>query len=388
MKLRSLSLSKLAAIALVIAMIVPLLVVYIRYFESLDVAGTTLGLDWMDTLYLAVEGGQLSYTAEHTPRYPPWGLMWAVPLGLLSPQGSWGVLALIDVIVVFLSVPRLRGRFAVPDRRVRYAAALLLALLGFPLLRTVIDGNLEILATAGALILVAGYRLQNPVVLAVGALIATAKPQVTLLLALVAGLYAIGHWPRREWLTAAGFAGIVIGVMLWFTGEAWLATLSTMQTRGSIMDSSLVSSAARTGVIPGWLVTGLRAALVIASLWVCYLTRWTLSREKAGMLIAASLLIAPYAAGNSALSVYAVGVIPFFIKRPIIGGVLIALTNLPYLALGNPDLQFNYSAYYWTVYFGVAWAGLGWHVYQTERFVPDDAAEPTQAPAAGMGASA
>ncbi len=383
MQLRSFSMGKLITIAVVIIIMLPLLVVYIRYFESLDVEGTTLGFDWMPTLYTTVEGGVLSYTRGHTPRYPPWGLVWASPLGLLSPQGSWGLLALLYVIVLMLSLPRPPRRFGL------YIVLALVTLLSYPALRTIADGNLELLALAGTLLLLTGYRRQNPLLLAVGALMATAKPQVTMLLAVVAGVYAIGHWPRRDWLLAAGTAGFVVGVTLWFEGQAWAAGLTTMRAQGSIMDSSLVSSAARTGVIAPWLANGLRAALVVASLWLCYLTRWTLSREKAGMLMAAALLIAPYAGGNSALSIYAIGVIPFFIKRPVLGGVLIALTNLPYLFLGNTDLQFNYSAYYWTLYFFVVWAVLGWHVYRTERYVPqrEDAPAGVSGQVAGASAS-
>jgi hypothetical protein len=123
------------------------------------------------------------------------------------------------------------------------------------------------------------------------------------------------------------------------------------------------------GVLSPSVVNLLRGVLIAVSLGVAYFTRWTLSREKAGMLIAASLLIAPYAAGNSALSIYAVGVLPLFFTRRWLGVFLVVLTNALYLMLGQNEWMFRYSAYYWTGYFFVAWLVLGWVVWQTERTV-------------------
>lgn len=79
-------------------------------------------------------------------------------------------------------------------------------------------------------------------------------------------------------------------------------------------------------------------------------------------LIAASLLLAPYSAANSVLTVLAVGVIPLFQKRPLIGGLLIVLINLPFLF--PPETHFNFSAYYTTALLLVIWGVFGWHVWQ------------------------
>jgi hypothetical protein len=80
-----------------------------------------------------------------------------------------------------------------------------------------------------------------------------------------------------------------------------------------------------------------------------------------------SLLLAPYAAANSVLTVLAVGVIPLFQKRPWIGAVLIALINLPFVF--PPDVQFNYSAWYTTALLLVIWGVLNWttHPIAAER---------------------
>jgi hypothetical protein len=76
------------------------------------------------------------------------------------------------------------------------------------------------------------------------------------------------------------------------------------------------------------------------------------------MLIAGSLLIAPYAAGNSVLSVLAIGIIPLLQSNLLLGGILIVLVNLPYL--WSLDMLYNYQAYYWTIVVFLIWAILVW----------------------------
>jgi hypothetical protein len=73
----------------------------------------------------------------------------------------------------------------------------------------------------------------------------------------------------------------------------------------------------------------------------------------AGMLMAGSLLIAPYAAGNSVLSVFAIGIIPLFQSNLLLGGILIALINLPFL--WSTDMLFNFQSYYWTALVFITW---------------------------------
>lgn len=95
--------------------------------------------------------------------------------------------------------------------------------------------------------------------------------------------------------------------------------------------------------------------LLAATLYVVWADRPTIEREKAGMLIAASLLLSPYAAGNSLLTVLAVGIIPLLQSRPAAGAILVALADLPYLFLPAHDIQFRWSIYYWTAMLIVTW---------------------------------
>ena len=125
----------------------------------------------------------------------------------------------------------------------------------------------------------------------------------------------------------------------------------------SIVSSSLNASLARLG-----------APLLI--IWIFWLTiffltlrsiiskGWPLSRAMTGWLTSAGLLLAPYAASNSVLTPLALGVIPFFQKNPQRGIALLALFNLPYLALGRPELRANWESSYWTVVLLITWITL------------------------------
>src|SRR5262249_859791 len=119
------------------------------------------------------------------------------------------------------------------------------------------------------------------------------------------------------------------------------------------------------------------AAVFGATAYVTWKSRRTFSREKSAMLVAASLLLAPYAAGNSILAVLALGVIPLFFKRRWLGLSLILLADLNFLF--GRDL----SAYYATGVVLAMWAILTWQVWKTEISQVLVANPVTTAPQAG-----
>ncbi len=82
------------------------------------------------------------------------------------------------------------------------------------------------------------------------------------------------------------------------------------------------------------------------------------------MLIAASLLLAPYAAGDSVLTVLAIGIIPLFQARPRTGLILIAFVDLQYVL--PRDFLFQYSAFYWTAMLITCLGIWAWRFYQKE----------------------
>jgi hypothetical protein len=163
-------------------------------------------------------------------------------------------------------------------------------------------------------------------------------------------------WSQEKWLkTLLIVAAITIPMFVWRGGD-WLHNISINPTIGSLMDISLRAAFNRAEVSPFvygilWLaIFGLTAGLVLRSERV-------FSREKAGLLVAASLLLAPYAAGNSLLTVLAVGIMPLFLKRPLLGLLLFIPANLTFL-LGR-DTQ----AYAMTGVAVAMWAGLAIMVY-------------------------
>jgi len=216
---------------------------------------------------------------------------------------------------------------------------------------------------AGALLIVYGYRTRRPLFLAAGILLATAKVQESWLLAAILGLYILTSWPLRKQIRLAlALAVVVIPSLLWI-GKLWLDAMFAIRERGSIMDMSLSAGLSRLGISPP--IAGLCWLLMLAvTLYVCLRGQRTMTREKAAMLIAVSLLLAPYAAGNSFLTVLAVGIIPLFYRQPRLGAVLFVLADLQYVL--PHDFLFSYGAWYWMFFLIFVWAVWAWHIYRTE----------------------
>ena len=126
------------------------------------------------------------------------------------------------------------------------------------------------------------------------------------------------------------------------------------------MDSSLHGLLLRFGW-PGWL-WGLAAAGILAIGWWALQRRgWALGRLEAGALIAGGLLLAPYAASNSVLTVLAIGIVPLFQRAPLLGLALIVLYDLPLISGGNVELRLMWEATYWTGVLLLSWLALLGH---------------------------
>ena len=99
------------------------------------------------------------------------------------------------------------------------------------------------------------------------------------------------------------------------------------------MDICLLSTLARLG-LPSVVAWGVWILFLGATLYIAFSTGHSVDRCKAGLLIGASLLLSPYAAGNSLLAIAAIGVVPLFrsdLKSALALGILI---DLPYLVVG------------------------------------------------------
>ena len=312
-------------------------------FERLPIAGTSQAIDWLG-FYQGIQGGRLVY--HPLLHNPPWSLLVLLPLGWLTPQASWGVLTFTTLAILVASVPR-------APKGVWYASVAAVTL-SFPALRNYADGNLEGLVLAGILLLLSSYRSQNPLLWAAGLLLATAKIQGTWILLLAATLGAVRFWPARRWAYPSLAAALFAAAAIWLYGKAWWECMWNIPYKATCVNMGMAAALSRLNTPPALI---LLAWLIVAgiTLLVCLRERGRLPRLKAGALISASLVLAPYAAANSYLIVLAIGIIPLFQEKRGLGLAMLAVINLPYLApwLGKPTWLYSE---YWTAVTLLSWA--------------------------------
>jgi hypothetical protein len=326
------------------------------FFQQFPIEGTMLAIDWRG-LWQGLRANPPLYGNATGLRIAPWDLPVVIPLSWLPFRASWGMLTLLTLAVLVASVPRAFGQ-----KRLWLGCLLLVA--SFPALRNFADGNFEAMMIAGLLLTVYGYEIQNVWLLAAGLLLATAKGQETWLLCLVLGVYLWRSWPRRKLLgLAAILAPVVLVSMLW-EGRNWVIGASSIEQRGSILDSSLWATLARLGW-PGWAVTASGLALAGLAVFFAWRSGPSLSRPKAAALVAAGLLLAPYAAGNSFLTVLAVGMTPLVLAGNGWAVLLLVLADLPILA--SPALAYQLSATYWTAMLLATGGLLALQSWQAQR---------------------
>ena len=329
------------------------------FFEQIPTQNNTLAMDWK-TFWPSIRGGSLQYIPLDGLRFPPWSLVPLLPLGFLSMQSSWGILAGVGIFIMIVSVPKIRPKFL-------YWISILLLVISFPSLRNIADGNMENIVIGGVLLIIYGYSSKHPYAVIIGVLLATIKIQeVTLFLAVVF-LYILLTWNTRDWLKMGLYLSGVITLSLIWRGKSWFIALfgpNYQKYTNSIIDISLSAALKRLGFVPPFVITFFWLAILGITLAIIWRSRATLSREKAGMLIAGSLLIAPYAAGNSLLTLLAIGIIPLFQANRLLGGLFIVLVNLTFF--WPLDLTQNYSSYYCTGVVFFIWAILARRCLSTD----------------------
>ncbi|MGA2112847.1 MAG: glycosyltransferase family 87 protein [Anaerolineales bacterium] len=328
-------------------------------FQLLPIQGSSLGIDWQG-IWPGLRGGLPHYGTGL--RNPPWSLLPILPLGFLPFKTSWGILSFLTLAVEVLSVAQLA------PGRIKWLVTVFL-ITSFPSLRNLADGNIEVLPLAGILISLFAYRTHRPWALALGFLLASAKPQETWLLLVVVSVLVVRTWPLRRILPASvGLAAVVAVAMIPF-GKPWLTAMLSMPDRGSVMDSALLSGMGRLGVSP-WFSWAVWTLILCGTVWVAFSTGPSLSREKAAFLVSASLLLSPYAAGNNLLAIAVIGVVALAATQPIQAVTLGLLIDLPYVVLFNKNIMFHYEAYYATCATLIAWAVLGVTALANKRSSP------------------
>lgn len=345
---------KLIIYSVLIVMILALAVVFMQFFENIPTEGTSLGLD---NMFFEMDNWDINYDVSTGLRNPPWTLLPLVPLGsLFSLRANWGLLVLFMIAACMLAVPRVRPLW-------RYALGVILSVFCFHALRTMADANQEGYIIAAVLALLVGYQKKDPVIFTIGVLFIPFKPQETYLLIIVVAVYVLQTWKVREWLMPALVtAAIVIPSMLW-RGREWIEVMTNHYAVDLIINMSFWGTLNRIG-LPVIVVHAAMIAVGLISLVACWFARRDISRDKAGMLIVASMLVAPYAAGNNLATVNSISLVPLFLVSPWVGGALIFLINFP--GFWPRDLAFNYQTYWWTGLMVIIWAVLLWRIYHYE----------------------
>lgn len=328
-------------------------VLFMLFFMWLPTEGTSLGID---LLMSAFDGGTIHYRPIFGLLNPPWSMLPLIPLGLIPDKAGWGLLVFILICILILSVPRQRNRLL-------YWFQILLLVTSFPALRVMADAQVEGIVIAGLLLTYVAFQHEKPVLMAIGLLLATAKPQAVHIYMLILGLYILHAWQFRRWLTTGLIAGSVVLLTLLWKGAEWWVAINNFQFTNTLIDISLSGAMDRLGV-PGplaviiWAITGIFALLLM------WFSRRDVSRIKIMFLVSTSMLLAPYTGGNTILIPLAVGVIPLMNKHPLQGILLFVLIDAGYF-LNRGDLRDVY-AYYWTVVLLLMWALAAFDIYRTE----------------------
>jgi hypothetical protein len=326
------------------------------------------GADWRNVFWGAWQSGSLEYSPGLNN--PPWTMWLLWPFALLPFRISWALWTLLTVIVLVLSVPPR------PNGRVNVWMTLAL-LLSFWTLRVLVEGNLAALVVGGILLSVNGLRHSNPWLLIFGIVLATAKVQESWLFLLVLAWWLLKFWPPQRSLTIVGGVAALILPSLFVSGSDWFA--SAFGAR-----SSFLLHAARTTGNVGWLGIARWAEIspvwtwlvwssaLIATVWVLRVSGPALGQEKAGFLIAASMLLSPYTGGASLPVLLALALIPLWQKHTRLGLALWLWSNTPYLSLITGPLADGVLWPDWVqmVLILLVWAALGWSIWNVERHSP------------------
>jgi hypothetical protein len=326
--------------------------IMIAFFDRWPIENTSLALDWIG-LWAGIKNGNINFSTGW--RYPPWSALFALPLGFLSFRSSWGAVALLTIVVEIIGIPRLPKRW-------QNLLNIMLVMSAYTTLRVIADGNLEFMILGGALLVLHAFRTEKPIWLAIGFLLVTTKVQAAWLLVLITAVYLLKWSMRKKLIFGAVVAIFVVPTMLIF-GKPWLDSVFGIPEAGSIMNSGLDVALSWHGVAHA-IRTILWLIFLVLTLYIGLASKRMLTREKISMLIAAGLLLSPYAAANSFYSLLVLSVISLFQQQPRIGLPLLILTNLPFFL--PRDFLFNWGALYWTGMFALIWAISAWQVYRVE----------------------
>ena len=328
-------------------------------FSTLPLDQPGQAVDWK-VFYQSTHQFQISYPGNRVYN-PPWVLVLLWPLTILSLPMSRGLAALVTLAVFFISVPRINDR-------VKWASSVLLLLFSYPMIRHLMDGNLEAMIVGGVLLALYSMRKQSVVLMVVSLILLSSKVQESWLFVFALVLLLWRDWPRKPAFQSLLGAGIFALPFFIWKGAEWQAALQVFPYSQTAIDSNLLFVLAKLGVNE-WIAWTAWAGILATTLYVLAYPKIGLDRSRAAFLIIAGLMLSNYAAGDSLVTPLALGVIPFFQRKPWIGFSLVMLYFLPYSALTDIQLRLAWENVYWAGVLLITWALLAWELIEMQRQV-------------------
>lgn len=318
---------------------------------QVNLDNTSLAFDWKN-IRQSIQKGDIQW-GNGMFYNPPWALFFILPLSYLPLQAGWGFLMFLLVVVLIVSIPPCKSRWK------RWGCVVLL-ITAYPVGRACADGNLEVFILIGVLAILIAYHRQQPRLLALGVLLATIKPQATFLFLVVAVLYLFQTWPRSDLVKAGAIVSAVVALSLWWQGRPWI---NTMTMANPSFNDGISMQVVWDPVVPSGLVLLFRTAVAGVSLFLAYRGNRQVSRPKAAMLIAASMLTAPYSQPLALILLLVLGVVPLTLWKPPIGLSLFALYAFPYLQFMGLNVDLLQNDPFWHIMLALTWITLMFYVY-------------------------
>jgi hypothetical protein len=320
----------------------------IWYLGSLPIEENRFAFDWR-MFWQATHSFRIDYTGVLVFN-PPWtlALLWVFTIFPLS--ASWAFFSFFTLSCLGLYIQRQNGVW-------KWSGTFFLLSVSYPVLRELADGNLEILLLAGILLVLWAVEKQSSLGLAAAIVLLSTKFQESWLLLIAIGILVLREWPKPKiWKAVLWLAAYITPFLVW-KWQPWLIAVGKFPAEFSF-NSSLLATLARLNV-PVLLSMLFWFIIFVGTIWG---TRHKgKGRIEAGLLITASMLLAPYS-GNSVLVPFVIATEQALQKRILPGALLIGLYNIPYIFLSQIGFRVDWEYTYWCGALFLTWLIYLWMI--------------------------
>ena len=271
---------------------------------------------------------------------PPWSVAIIFPFEQLPLKLTWALLAFLLFTAIVAWIPPYK-------HWTRYFLLFILPI-SFSTLRNYAEGNYEAFVLWGLLAVFFGYQKKLPFLLAFGVLLATIKVQACVVLIAMLPWY-IRDWDwkqqQRFYITIAMW---VIPIMLLF-GKTWIDSLGYFSRDHD--NYSIVALG-----LPFVLENLLRVIFIGGAIYVSP----QLNRKSLSLLVATSLIIAPYTGALSTVILLAIAVTTLLAERKWLWGLSLLVLYQEVYIFGIGFLKgdayifglfvLTYAAFFWELY--------------------------------------